>query len=203
MAIIVPVNGAVATLVFNLAGLARDITWSFGITEGDVSGSPSLAANVVQQSFIEGAGPSDLGPYVDSRVSNKWTFTRVEVSLMTVSGPLVGTASALGTGTGTQPPPPPNIAFLLTKETALGGRKNRGRAYLPPVFPGDAEINELGQIAATQLGQLNDEFGNAFNALVTAGLNPCLYHSDGSAGTPLTGWTVGSLIATQRRRLRG
>lgn len=202
MAIIVPETGAVATLVFNLAGLARDITWSFGIKEGDVS-SPSLAAAAIASCFIEGVGPSDLGPYTVDRVSNKWTFTRVEVSLMTATGPLVGSASALGTGEGTQPPPPPNISFLLTKNTVLGGRKNRGRAYLPPVFPGDAEVNELGQIAATQLGQMNDEFGNAYNALVAVSIQPVLYHSDGSAGTDITSWTVGSLIATQRRRLRG
>lgn len=201
MAIVVPEDYSLVTMVFNCAGVAKDITWSFGLGDRPLS-DPAADAAAVASCFRAGGGVGSPGPYHEDNMSDAWTFTRVEVSKMTSTGPLVGVAVQNLQGDATLLPVPINCSMLLTKTTALGGRKYKGRAYLPPLYPGEDVISHNGSINQAFVDNLNDWYGNAYTELDGSALPPYLFHSGAEAPTLIAGWSVSTLIATQRRRLR-
>jgi len=95
----------------------------------------------------------------------------------------------------------PNTAWLVRKNTAAGGRKNRGRLYIPGLV--EADVNGLGSIGSTAVASMQDAIEGFVAAMATAELFPDLLHSDtGDEPTPITSMVVDSLAATQRRRMR-
>lgn len=103
-------------------------------------------------------------------------------------------------------PFPPNVATLVRKVTALGGRRGRGRFYLPGV----ALMNNV-----TEAGLIGDTFFNGFqvrltdwydalvNETVPGPLGPVLLHSEApSSPAVITAFELQRKVATQRRRLR-
>lgn len=200
MGVVVPIGEQVATFVFNYDGVAKDVTWSIGCSY-PMPISPSDLAALVYDAFV---APGVLGswPYEATNMRAGWTFQGVSVMEMTGSGPLVGQFLDAQVGSDGDNALPINCAVLGNKQTALGGRKNRGRAYLPPVFPAESTVNGAGQIDSSDLTTLQAQYDAAFSRLEDNDVTPLLHHSDGSAGTPITGFVIGSLIATQRRRLR-
>ncbi len=102
---------------------------------------------------------------------------------------------------------PQNSAYLIRKNTALGGRRNRGRMYLPGVAENTTANN--GVIDGTRLLELNTAMGNWLGALKASAPvdDMVLLHSTSSLSPTPEPTTVSSLIAegvipTQRRRLR-
>lgn len=106
------------------------------------------------------------------------------------------TANGGVSGTGA----PPNTAFLIEKRTALGGRKNRGRLYLPGIA--EADVGEDGQINSTRLEALNVDCGSFFTGLVALNLPPEVLHTSSSDPTPITVFEADPVAGTQRRRMR-
>ena len=99
---------------------------------------------------------------------------------------------------------PPNTAMLVKKGTSRGGRKGRGRMFVPGL-PADY-VADTGFLAGVQ-GVLNDQFNTLMTGLKTD-LNDAelvLLHSEPGDGDPdvITSFTVDNMVATQRRRLRG
>lgn len=113
----------------------------------------------------------------------------------------------------------PGSALLFTKNTALGGRRGRGRMYLPGVA--EVVVNDAGGLEAGAALQFQTAADALLQDLETAGWPMFLLHSPptewqivngqsrrievaGSvpAPTEVTSLTVSSTIATQRRRLR-
>lgn len=94
----------------------------------------------------------------------------------------------------------PNVAILVQKVTALGGRKGRGRMFLPSV---DKDlISPGGSVDVTEIGNLQTA-ANAFKtAMEAADLPLYLLHSDATAPTAITSLSISPKVATQRRRLR-
>lgn len=108
-------------------------------------------------------------------------------------------------GGDTASPMPPNVAYLLRKGTAMPGRSQRGRMYLPGVSEpsvdgtGNVLMAKITAIAAGVQG-----WGVARNA---AHFIPHLLHGPNKAGvqpapTQITTISCDNLVATQRRRLR-
>lgn len=103
---------------------------------------------------------------------------------------------------------PPNTSFLIRKGTGQGGRRNRGRMYIPGV-PREA-IFANGDIATTTVTGLQTRVDDLQDGptLVDAGFTtPVLLHGLGLSPTPVSPTPVTSLnvqtkVATQRRRLR-
>lgn len=114
-------------------------------------------------------------------------------------GPFTEIAVGVGGGEG-EDAIPPNCALLLRKVTANGGRRNRGRMFIPGL-PEDI-LEDGGTVAATPLGVYNTRAQQMFDDLVAADLSPVVLHNDAHFPTPITEITVASTIATQRRRLR-
>jgi len=111
--------------------------------------------------------------------------------------------------------PPPNWAMLVQKKTGFGGRKNRGRMYMPWMVT-EGDIGENGHfggatltarqaVADAWLADLNTSAPDAFMCLANREYdlpwdNPMrkLVHIE--AGFGITALTVQGFGATQRRR---
>lgn len=112
--------------------------------------------------------------------------------------------------------PPPQVCALLKKITALGGRANRGRTYMPYVLP-DADIHEDGSISGgTIVADINDRAAIMLSGLAADSLPmvicnrevdanptppPATYVSAYHTGATVTQYFLELVVATQRRRL--
>lgn len=100
-------------------------------------------------------------------------------------------------------PLPNNCAVLIKKLTASGGRRNRGRMFVPGIPEGD--VDSVGTISGTPLSawqSIADDLWSTFVAH-SAVDNVVLFH-DSAPHTPtvVTDLQVATRIATQRRRMR-
>lgn len=115
-----------------------------------------------------------------------------------------GVATTPGTGTGT--PLPNNCATLLKKSTALGGRRNRGRMYVP--CPMEAEVDGAGICTAPSLTAWNTECakilpgGAVHTAFGFLGDAVVLHEAGSQTPAVVTDLSPAPKIATQRRRMR-
>lgn len=113
------------------------------------------------------------------------------------------------TGTVTASIVPQNTAYLIRKRTDLGGRRGRGRMYLPGVLEND--VDSVGGLSTTITVPLQagfDAWYDDLTAMVGGRLYPpvVLHRSEGIGAepppTPVTRFVVENKVATQRRRLR-
>lgn len=95
---------------------------------------------------------------------------------------------------------PPNTAWLIHKITATGGRRGRGRMFIPGVFA--ANTNDAGVIDSGTFTALTSSWDAFYEDLVSNNVPPALLHSDSTPPYAITGLTVDPVVATQRRRLR-
>jgi hypothetical protein len=102
---------------------------------------------------------------------------------------------------------PQNCALLVRKNTGLGGRKNRGRFFLPGMVSEEG-VNNVGIIDTADRTAYQGG-ADAFLAALGTGdlILPMVilhndYGDDTPDPTPVTSLTVDSTISTQRRRLR-
>jgi hypothetical protein len=124
------------------------------------------------------------------------------VTVMTSTGPItfeVGTAVA---GTGASGTLPNNCAVLCRKFTASGGRRNRGRFYLPPAYFLETEVNQVGTLDPAVVTEYQGYVDSLLAQLGLQDCSPRLLHSDGGNATPITNIIVQPKLATQRKRMR-
>lgn len=129
----------------------------------------------------------------------------VKVGTSDPSEPLTYQAPPGATGEGTASPSSPQVSVLYKKLTNRGGRRGRGRMYIPG--PQEAWVNGAGQLEPDGITAYTDA-GDTFFGNVTAVdgfVDPVLLHTTVADGDPnvLTSFTLETLVATQRRRLRG
>lgn len=173
-------NGAEVTLGFDASGYVGDVAdmaTEIG-NEWIASIRTVMPSTVVLASVLVKAGPNATGPAAEVAVSSA------------------------GSGGGASASP--NVAILVRKNTAAGGRTGRGRFYHPG--PQESEVNPNGTLSGAFVSGMQTEVNDFFGALATAGLDSVLLHSETSpvtTPTPITSFTVDSRVATQRRRLRG
>jgi hypothetical protein len=98
-----------------------------------------------------------------------------------------------------------NFCPLVRKNTSLGGRRNRGRMFLPAGYLLESEVSELGVLAAAAITRVQ---GNAtdFLTAIEAGANTdamvILHEAAPSTPTLVDSLSVQTLGATQRKRMR-
>lgn len=103
--------------------------------------------------------------------------------------------------------PPQNTCVLVQKRTALGGRRNRGRMYVPNLLA-DADVSDLGDLTGAWQAALQTSFDNLLTALDTGlGGSPIptpmvILHGTVGIPTPVTSLIVSGKAATQRQRMR-
>lgn len=139
-------------------------------------------------------------------MDDSWLFLGVRLTIGTTdpSEPIVleSPTSQAGGNSGTSAPP--NCALLLKKFTSRGGRKGRGRMFVPGL-PADyiTDGGSLGGAVDALTIQLDDVLRAMAGAVNSDELY--LFHQEEADGDPdiITSLAVDSTIATQRRRLRG
>lgn len=196
MGVIIPVNYGQVTLKLGLIGHPTDYVITCGI--GPLVGAnPSVLAAAISALWQAPSRPLNQGSFLGS-----YTYKGCDVTVMTATGPILGSFGASITGTLTGSAPPPNVAYLVKKETERGGRKGRGRFYLPPIHNGESLIDASGVIDASSVTAIQAWYTNLQTAWAATTFGPVLLHEDGSTPDAITGLSFQSLVATQRRRLR-
>lgn len=202
MTLIIPVNYAQVILPLKHASLARTAVITYGINTADAAGDYTVLADDQVLKF-HNAWTSEL----DSQVTIGPAVLRVGQD---GGDPLAVEGSVTETGDETAAMLPPNNNLLVKKASNLGGRRGRGRCFIPWVVQ-DAACDEVGVIDPTSLAvRISD--AESWLA-VLAGTTPGTYespmyilHDSRGAGTEpsptlVTGLTCPALIAVQNRRI--
>lgn len=153
-----------------------------------------MTSDVSLQSTTTKLGPNDVGP----------------IGFFN-DGPHPGAQSATSN--------PPNVSYLVAKRTALGGRRNAGRIFIPGT---DADvIDDAGQLGSVFFDAFQDDLNDWLTALDTATYTMVLFHGPKTewqliggqprrvaiagaipAPTVVSVLELGDTVSTQRRRLR-
>lgn len=191
----IPSGYAQANLVFggNAVPTGAEVVIGLDVTQSGAT--PSAVAAAV------------AGAWDTANVMDNFT-TAIELREVRVKfGPDATGPSGIWTGaiTGTfgENALPPNTSILARKVTAAGGRAGRGRMYLPG-FRED-QVGPTGQISGATASDIADTLDAWQAALIVLDLVPVVLHganSPLSTPTPIIGWEVDTVVATQRRRLR-
>lgn len=196
MPVVLPVGYGVCTIAYLLVGAFRESVVTFAFDPPVID--PQAHASTIN-GLLTGAG--GLGNATS--VSTLWSYRGVRVTEMDESGPIGGSSDQSIVGTLSAAPAPPNFALLVRKVTSSGGRRNRGRMFFPPCFISEGNINEDGTIPAASVTALQSKFTALRDNLVGASLSPVILHSESPfTPTPVTGFILQALGATQRRRMR-
>lgn len=132
-----------------------------------------------------------------------WTFVGCVSTTMTSSGPVVHSFFDDEVGTIAQNGVPPNCAMLVNKQTALGGRKNRGRIFFPPITFLASSVDDAGFVATAQVSNFQTKLNLWHTEMTNLNLVPVLLHSSpADEPTPISSFLLQTQLATQRRRMR-
>lgn len=189
----IPVGYGILTLKYTLSGRSLPYAFTFGFKDDGTSSAAGIASTM---------GGDWLSANPASGVFNNYVFNGAHV-LVNRSGSLIsGDYVTTSTGTVAGSPSSPAVAMLVKKTTGFAGRKFRGRFYLPPAFLGEANVDAAGNIDSATVTGRQTCMNTFFASCHTHAFDLYLLHRDGSGATALTGLTVESLVATQRRRQR-
>lgn len=196
----IPVGYAEVTFRLHRIGAIRDSTWALGV---NWAGAGVRTAQEIADDW-DGFATAAGRPYAAGNMLDSWQYLGTSVTLMDDTGPLIAKHDHVITGTLTSPAVAmaPNCAILLRKRTALGGRRNRGRAYIPPVFPSEGSVDAAGVIAGASLTAIQGFYDSMFTGSLL-NYDRVLFHNEAPfTPTPINLLQFDGLIATQRRRLR-
>lgn len=196
MADIIPPGFAEVTMPHTHAALGRSAAVVFGIEVPSGGVVPEDLADDIQTIYLAAFG---------SGIDNQVTVGPAEVRIGQDGGEgLVGVATATGTGSRSGDTVPGNTGILLHKRTNRGGRRGRGRFYVPWSLS-EAEVDEVGRVTTTARQSWANRGATMLSALSAADAPLVLLHSVGSSlpGAPdiVTSISVDPVVGTQRRRL--
>lgn len=196
MTINVPVGFGLCSIVWQCNGSPRESVTTFGYDPGALD--PQSHADTIYDLFNNAGAPG-----VATIISDNWTLLGIRCSEQDDPGPLFGEHIEPVAGLLTGGAVPPNSAVLLQKNTGVGGRRNKGRMYVPPVWPNETAISGRGLLLPADQATLATRWNQFRTAMTTAGLPWVLFHSEVPfTPTPITSLSVGLQLATQRRRMR-
>jgi hypothetical protein len=190
----IPSGAGQVNVIHTGAGVPHGAQWTLGLNVATYGSDVVTAAKDFEVALL------NSGIY--TLVSSNVVVTTVGMKFgPDATGPsTLEPANQPGTATATDTP---QVAVLVRKNTALGGRAGRGRLYLPGVA--DQQITPGGILSGGFITDLQETFDAFFDELGNTNLFPLLLHQAGSplsTPTPITGFSVQSVIATQRRRVR-
>lgn len=189
------------------SGFAQ-INWKFAGTSAPNGAEVTLGVDISSYTGTPADAAGDAIAAYNSAVDSIMPATVTLASVLVKFGPNATGPSAEVTsgnaGSGGGASTSPNVAWLVHKNTALGGRAGRGRMYWPGVQ--ESEVDPSGNLTTAFQTGAQTAMNNFLAALATDLLIPVVLHgaaSPLSAPTTITGLTVDGRAATQRRRLRG
>lgn len=147
----------------------------------------------------------NLAGGIKTRLSTNATFARIRVSLATdgADDVVYDLPCSIG-GSGGSANLPPNCALLVHKRTQRGGRRGRGRLFMPWML-NEADVTENGSIGSAAVTAIQTAFTNWYVDLSARGVPMYLLHQEGETApglpTAVTSLAIDPLVSTQRRRL--
>ena len=212
MALLIPPGFAQVSIYMALTGDPDPMICTIGIDISDAAGDFQACAKVVEYAWANtGTLP---GPRTEQ--APDYTTTVIKLAVGQDGGPPIIVEEPVNVaGTGSAGTMPQNCAVLVRKNTNLGGREGRGRMYVPGLR--ETDVSPAGAITGAVVTAWQTKFNNFFNNLVNpppgTGVTsdpscpPVILHTVPQLGltpppTPIVGFTVDPVIATQRRRLR-
>ena len=199
MGVIVPEGEYQMSMIWTNALTSKEFTSTLGLANALSTHTPNEVADILYSALTTSDGPAAM--CASLMMSAGWFFQGVSGFQATEDGPLLGAHLETLNGAGSDNDIPVNCAVLCTKQTASGGRKNRGRFFLPPFTTG-LETDTNGQILSNVAPFIEGFLNELGGVLLDDDLVQVIHHSDGSAGTLITGYSVSPLLATQRKRMR-
>lgn len=225
MALTIPAGTGIAALAFTLTGDPEPMYCTFGVQPVAGPMSTAHAQRIAAAWQTQGLTKQSN----ETKLLGCTIRTRQDGGGDTVETYLFATPPAGGMADSAMPP---NVAVVAEKRTALAGRRNTGRMFVPGVPSGDDD--SAGRLAASRITGWNTVLAAFLSALGAAasGTGPTaqapvtmvLLHGNlttttrirsgdtttvttvrGAAGalpTPVTSLTVDPIVGTQRRRLR-
>jgi hypothetical protein len=155
------------------------------------------------QAVAEAASDAFSNNWPAANQGTQWTYLGVVIRLGQDGGPpAVYEAVRARVGTQAITSVVNNVAVLIRKNTARGGRPGRGRMYLPPFIVDQVSVSSVGLLNTALLAGMQNL---ATSWLVTSLATVVLHDSAAPGGTtpsPILSVTVQPRVATQRRRLR-
>lgn len=206
MPLVIPPGTFQVKLRWGLASDPEEMISTIAVRDADNDDRETLqVAKAVADSWAGAWGPANL-------VSG-YTFLGCDAIKGTGGGaPEVASYDNPIAGTAVNPCPPSNCSVLLKKKTAMGGRQNTGRMFLPAGYLTEIAVGALGDLAAGALTAFADNAAQFLENLTdsTPGVIneltnfvPQLLHSNPLTDpTPITSLVPDRLIATQRQRMR-
>lgn len=191
MPLVIPAGYYEAGYRFSLSGSLHVSV----VTEGWLYTGADIATDV--PALADAFGLNMLSP-----IANVWQF--LGMTLRDATGTLYDEPRNVQGGDAGAAMPP-NVTYLLKKTTGVGGRKNRGRMYLPGVT--EAAVDAVGNVLAAKQDEINSQIGGWIGAAAAANFSPYLLHNTPKVGVAPAPTLVSlvktePLIATQRNRLR-
>lgn len=179
-----------------LTGYNRPAYITFGVESAAIA-PVAVATNIKTQWLATGS----MNPRLDQSVTATEFFARTG----SASGEdLVGSVTNATPGGASQGSPTPNVAVLAYKRTARGGRRGRGRWFLP-WFIDESSLNEDGTIATSAQTSLQTSCDTFRGLLNTNGTQMVVLHRPGitapGAPTPVESIVIAGVVSTQKRRL--
>jgi len=192
---LIPEGYAQVNFIFSGFGVPQGAEVTFGLGLGETDDNPAEVAEAMHGVWTDTFltvmtnaitfdetrvkfGPNDIGPFA--------SFSGGDNGALTPNGST------------------PQVAILITKQTASGGRSGRGRMYVPGVTESDTDAD--GALQGPYLSAWQDAADDFLTNTVVAGYSPELLHGEDSPAPfpyPITSLSVSGTVATQRRRLRG
>lgn len=194
MTLVIPPGFAQVSWLFSLEGDNEMMVTTCGMDVSAFDGDFTEAAEAFSAAF--------LGAFTAGERADSYTYRGVVARIGQDGGPPV-IAEVTGNSVGTLDvgPPPQNVAVLVRKSTGIGGRRGRGRMFLPPFCVGEEGIGANGVLEGSTRTTIQTNVSAWF-----AGLAPVLLHDSSPLPvpdpTPITAFVVDLTVATQRRRLR-
>lgn len=196
MAVTIPVGFGQMTVKWRFTGATRDSVVVIGYDPPTVD--PGAHATAIHGILVAASRPCNAASMIVG-----WSYVGVSCTEMDDAGPLTAEFPGLVDGSRAGQAITPNVAMLIRKVTASGGRRNRGRIFTPPTYVLESEVDIAGLINATPRGVLGTMWNGVRTDMATAGFPWVIFHGAAPfTPTPVTNLVTDSIVATQRRRLR-
>lgn len=192
----VPPGFADVSVKIVLSGMTRPAYITFGVDP--TSADPDQVASSVASAFATTGG-------FMTRMSTLVGVGPVTVRLGQDGGEsLIGFDEQTRLGARTFQAPPSNVAALIHKRSSRGGRRGRGKLFLPWAVD-EGNVDSSGNISSVEYNPWNTALEVWRNDLSARAVPMVILHEPGitTPGAPntVTSLQMDRLVATQRRRL--
>lgn len=203
----IPNDFGTATMFFRNAAVPREMATTVAFKcVALVIPTPNQMAASVRGAFATASG----APFKAEDMLTGWSLNRVEVYFRNSDGDLLqGSQNTPVNGSKSGSGLIVNCSLKVNKQTALAGRKFRGRFYAPPTYLVEGDLGVNGEISSGNQISLQSMWSSAFAAMNAEELRPVLLHSWAGIPAPnppdptdIEAFVVQSKVGTIGRRMR-